>query len=111
VGGWDDYSHHPNRQIFLRLALSVWYASSVYLVSFTSQKNAELIAVHKYHKTQNIKYYVLVVFLLMAAIPGCRICKADCSTRYRCSRGTVNLLLLPIARLPLNVIIAPQSPF
>jgi polyferredoxin/formate hydrogenlyase subunit 6/NADH:ubiquinone oxidoreductase subunit I len=68
-------------------------------ISFLShrKKNAELLAIHKYHKAQNIKYYILVVFLLMAAIPGMQNLQSGLLDPIPMFTRTVNLLLLPIA--------------
>lgn len=68
-------------------------------ISFLShqRKPAALLAVHKYRKAQNIKYYILIVFLLMAAIPGMQNLQTGLLDPIPMFTKTVNLLLLPMA--------------
>ena len=68
-------------------------------VSFLShgKKNAELFAIHKYRKAQNIKYYVLAVFLLMAALPGLQNLQIGLLDPIPLFTRTVNLLFIPIS--------------
>ncbi|MCE5341412.1 MAG: 4Fe-4S binding protein [Planctomycetaceae bacterium] len=72
------------------------------------KKTAELLSVHKYHKAQNIKYYVLIVFLLMAALPGMRNLQSGLLDPIPMFTRTVNILLLPVIDNWTNVISAGQ---
>ncbi|MFA6175510.1 MAG: 4Fe-4S binding protein [Phycisphaerae bacterium] len=69
-------------------------------VSYLAHKNKtakELIAIHQYHKTQNIKYYILLVFLIAAALPSVQNLQIGLLDPIPLFTRTVNILLLPIA--------------
>ncbi|MEN6386309.1 MAG: 4Fe-4S binding protein [Phycisphaerales bacterium] len=72
-------------------------------LSFRNRKNADLIAAHKYRKAQNIKYYILIIFLLMAALPGMANLQSGLLDPIPLFTRSVNLLLLPIAQTSLNL--------
>lgn len=65
-------------------------------LSHRGKQSLDLVSLHKYRKSQNIKYYILIVFLIAAALPGLQnlqICLLDPLVLFT---RTVNLLLLPI---------------
>ncbi|OHB52784.1 MAG: hypothetical protein A2Y12_12955 [Planctomycetes bacterium GWF2_42_9] len=78
----------------------------VSFLSFRHKKTADLLSVRKYRKAQNIKYYILVVFLLMAALPGMQNLQIGLLDPIPLFTRTVNLLLLPIADNAVNVLSA-----
>ncbi|HBR20337.1 MAG: hypothetical protein A2Y13_02175 [Planctomycetes bacterium GWC2_45_44] len=78
-------------------------------VSYLAHKNKtakELIAIHQYHKTQNIKYYILLVFLIAAALPSVQNLQIGLLDPLPLFTRTVNILLLPIADNVGNVLSA-----
>ena len=71
------------------------------------KKNAsELILLHKYRKSQNIKYYILIIFLVIAAMPQLQNLQIGLLDPIPLFTRTVNLLLLPIADNSVNLLSA-----
>lgn len=74
-------------------------------ISFLShkRKNAELIAIHKYRKAQNIKYYILLIVLIMAAMSKYGNFQTGLLDPFSLFGRSVNLLLLPVFDNSFNV--------
>lgn len=78
----------------------------VSFLSHKNKKNAELLAVRKYRKAQNIKYYILVIFLIAAALPSLQNLQTGLLDPIPLFTRTVNLLLLPITDNSINILAA-----
>ena len=83
-------------------------------VSFLSHKNKttpELISVHQYRKSQNIKYYILIVFLISAVLPQLQNLQIGLLDPIPLFTRTVNLLLLPLVDNSVNFLSATDRYF
>ncbi|MFA5292029.1 MAG: 4Fe-4S binding protein [Phycisphaerae bacterium] len=60
------------------------------------KKTSKLISLHKYHKAQRIKYYILIVFLIMAAFGGSSSLLSGLLDPIPLFTRSINLLILPI---------------
>jgi len=69
-----------------------------------NKKNPELLAVRKYRKAQNIKYYVLIIFLLMAAAANMQTLQTGLLDPIPLFTRTVNILLLPVIDNAVNIL-------
>jgi ferredoxin len=75
-------------------------------VSYLSHKNktvSELVSLHKYRKSQNIKYYILIAFLIIAAVPSLQNLQIGLLDPIPLFTRTVNILLLPIVDNSINI--------
>jgi ferredoxin len=61
-----------------------------------SRNKTDLIALHKYSKAQNIKYYILFVILIMAALGRYSSLQSGLLDPIPLFTRTINLLILPI---------------
>jgi ferredoxin len=78
-------------------------------ISFLSHKRKtvpELVLLHKYRKSQNIKYYILIAFLVIAALPQLQNLQIGLLDPIPLFSRTVNLLLLPIVDNTANILSA-----
>lgn len=78
-------------------------------ISFLAHKKKtarELVELHKYRRSQNIKYYILVIFLVMAVLPGMETIQTGLLDPISLSARTVNILLLPVADNSVNILSA-----
>jgi ferredoxin len=78
-------------------------------ISFLShrKKNAsELVSLHKYRKSLNIKYYILIIFLVIAALPRLQNLQTGLLDPIPLFTRTVNLLLLPVIDNSINLLSA-----
>ena len=72
---------------------------------------SELVLLHKYRKSQNIKYYIFIVFLVIAALPGLQNLQTGLLDPIPLFTRTVNLLLLPIVDNSVNFLSATDRFF
>ncbi|MBN1788792.1 MAG: 4Fe-4S binding protein [Sedimentisphaerales bacterium] len=66
----------------------------------------ELADLHKYRRAQNIKYYILIIFLVIAALPSMETIYTGLLDPIPLFTRTVNLLLLPVADNSVNFLSA-----
>jgi polyferredoxin len=71
----------------------------------------ELISLHKYRKSQNIKYYILIAFLVIAALPSSQNLQTGLLDPIPLFTHTVNLLLLPVIDNTVNILSATDRFF
>lgn len=75
-------------------------------LSHRKKSSSELISLHKYQKAQRAKYYILIVFLVMAALPRMQSLQTGLLDPIPLFSHIVNLLLLPIVDNSVNLLSA-----
>ncbi|MGB8226113.1 MAG: 4Fe-4S binding protein [Sedimentisphaerales bacterium] len=80
-------------------------------LSHRSKKPLDLVSLHKYRKSQNIKYYILIVFLIAAALPSLQNLQIGLLDPIPLFTRTVNLLLLPLVDNSVNLLSASDRFF
>ncbi len=87
------------------------FGSLQHFVGFLSRrkkKTPQKILLNKYHKAQNVKYFILVVFLVMAAFPSIgATLQTGLLDPISLITRSFNLILVPIADRSANIISVP----
>jgi len=80
-------------------------------LSHAGKTAPKLISLHKYRRSQNIKYYILAAFLVIAALPSLQNLQTGLLDPIPLFSRTVNLLLLPIVDNTVNILSATDKFF
>ena len=83
-------------------------------ISYLAHRNKtakELASIHKYRRTQNIKYYILIAFLIIAATHSLQNLQTGLLDPIPLFTHTVNILLLPIIDNAVNVLSATDRSY
>ncbi|MCX5632546.1 MAG: 4Fe-4S binding protein [Phycisphaerae bacterium] len=80
-------------------------------LSHRGKKPLDLVSLHKYRKAQNIKYYILIIFLIIAALPSLQNLQTGLLDPIPLFTRTVNLLLLPLVDNSINLLSAADRFF
>ncbi|MGA2914578.1 MAG: 4Fe-4S binding protein [Sedimentisphaerales bacterium] len=80
-------------------------------LSHRNKKPLDLVSLHKYRKSQNIKYYILIIFLIAAALPQLQNLQIGPLDPIPLFTRTVNLLLLPVVDNSVNLLSATDRYF